>query len=165
MMDNEELNKLAEIIKIKIYNESTSFQEIIASFYGESKKFQIDIEAIPEDEIKENIKKHKDMNVIGNKIVMIPTDLNEFLKNLMEARKKDDFINEEYVQSLDSNELAYFISEYLSYHTNQENLEMKKMFLKRMGLFHFSMDEDQIESVFFNAFSLFYEEETKKQGR
>ena len=98
------------------------------------------------------------MNVINNKNVFpfITSDLNVFLKDLLEFRKKAEFINTAYMCSFSDNELAHFIALYLQYHTYTENLELKKSFLKYMGVYKNEMTDGEVESVFFGNFTKFY---------
>jgi hypothetical protein len=84
---------------------------------------------------------------------------------MVSFRRSNPFLDESFILKADESVLLSFISDYLKYHTYEENLKLKKLFLKRYNISFPEMKDEAIERLFFDAFSSLYIEVTENHSR
>lgn len=169
-MEQKELNSLAKVIKNKIVQDSIILMEMRSTYVNEvNGKYEVNqyIENIPESAIVKNIIEGTDMNIMNGKSIswFVTRDLNKFLKEMISYRRMDSFIEESYILNVEESILVTAISNYLQYHTYEENLKIKKIFLKRYGICFPEMKEEDVERLFFDSFEVLKSQEQSEKIR
>ncbi len=170
-MEEKELNSLVQVIKNKIIQDSIILLEMRFTYSNQKmdnyNKIMHYVENISESAIKKNIMNGTDLHIIDQRSIsgFITSDLNAFFKEMVSFRRSNPFLDESFILKADESVLLSFISDYLKYHTYEENLKLKKLFLKRYNISFPEMKDEAIERLFFNAFSSLYIEVTENHSR
>ena len=169
-MEEKELDSLAQVIKNKIIQDSIILLEMRSTYVDKvdgSYNVMHFIENISESVIKKNILNGTDLHWInGHNISWFVTiDLNVFFKKMISFRRMDSLIDESFILNVEESVLLSFVPNYLNYHTYEENLKMKKIFLKRYGICFPEMKDEDIERLFFDAYRCLSQKEQKEQIR
>ncbi len=170
-MEEKELNSLVQVIKNKIIQDSIILLEMRFTYSNQKmdnyNKIMHYVENISESAIKKNIMNGTDLHIIDQRSIIgfVTSDLNAFFKEMVSFRRSNPFLDESFILKADESVLLSFISDYLKYHTYEENLKLKKLFLKRYNISFPEMKDEAIERLFFNAFSSLYIEVTENHSR
>lgn len=149
-MKEIEIDVIAKIIEQKIINANIAICEYIAyqNLPCIERKFTLEQMEHLYEEIKNAILNQQDLNFLGGKNMMeyILIDLNDYYKEIKKARKQpvDSWIEMLSFANVDAN-LYHFVKSFLDTHTYDENIQMGRAFLNKIG--YYSTEEMTDEEV------------------
>lgn len=155
-MNKEEINKLAQVIHNKIYNENTKFYEQLA-YDGKEYSSHVLTENITILDIEKAITTPIDLNKINglNMQNYIDFDLNNFLTRAIAIRSFNIQSYVEITKNQPIDMLVFWFGQVMECFTDKECLLIKKAFLKRVLNYVDvnAMDEDKINSLFLSLYN------------
>lgn len=152
----KELNKIAQIIYRKIYNENIRIYTQLAQEGKEYYNFVLEESCITPSMIEQAILHNEDLNQLNNLSIQnyITTDLNAFYTKIIAVRD----INMDYFSYMilegDINSFIFALRDILECFTENESIQIQKAFLKRtLNCYDIdAMDNETINRLFLPLF-------------
>lgn len=168
-MDNQETNTIAQVIYNKIYNENIKVYEQ-AAYEQEGNDFYKKIlptNAITILDIKKAIEDREDLNQINGLDMKnyVNMDLGSFFSKVTIIRGIDTLTYERFIMESSIDSMALWLRHILECFTEEEQIGIKKNFLKRILNFDVTdlMTNERIDNFFWKIYFEIFESTIQKE--
>lgn len=156
-MNKGEINRLAQVIHNKIYNENIRFCEQLAYEGQEYYDKVLFFEEVSIADIEMAITCKEDLNQMNGlaRAQYLNIDLNAFLSRVIAIREYTIYSYGKVIANNPSDLIAFWLEPIMECFTEKEKMYLKKAFLKRITNFENIdfMDDDFVDDLFFVHFN------------